>query len=453
MERLPDLNKLSHQEKDVLILALWERNAYLEKLVAAQQETIAHLTARVKELEDRFAKNSKNSSKPPSSDGYKRQTRSLRKKSGRKPGGQEGHPGTTLKMVEKPDKTLKYKVDKCKNCHASLEEVLAIDIEKRQVFDIPPLKIEVEEHQVEVKICPLCNTLNKGEFPPDVSQPVQYGKLIKALGVYLNNYQFIPKARTSEFFEDVFEHSISEATLCGGEKECSDKLEKTVEQIKEGVTKSDVVHVDESGFRVEGKLKWLHVASTEQLTFYDCHEKRGNMATNDIGILPVFQGTTVHDGWGPYQKYTCSHALCNAHHLRELIFLEEEHTQEWAGKMKKLLLEIKGSVETRKADGATSLEPLLLVEFERQYSEILEEGQKAQPPPELSQCPPKKGRKKQSKAKNLLDRLTTLRQQTLEFMYNSRSYNKKFYDKKSFRTTEDIKPLYSRQAILCCGPW
>jgi len=320
-------------------------------------------------------------------------------------------------MVENPDHITIHRVSICKGCGRSLERVPASGYEKRQVFELPPIKVEVAEHRAEKKLCPHCGHLNKALFPEEVQQPVQYGPHLKAIAVYLSQYQLLPYERTRELFADLFDHQLSQATLVNANKSCYEILEPVEEKIKEQVITSAVVHFDETGLHINGKREWLHVASTERLTFYALHAKRGCEAMDEIGILPKFQGTAVHDFWKPYFKYLCQHALCNAHHLRELTCILEQDKQDWPQDMIDLLLRIKKNVEERKAI-ANQLDPTQIKSFEERYEEIIEKGLAEDPLPTLQNQPKKRGRKKQSKAKNLLDRLKEYRRQTLAFMYN-----------------------------------
>jgi transposase len=293
----------------------------------------------IEKLQGQIAKDSSNSSKPPSSDGpRKKRTKSLRKKGDRASGGQKGHKGKTLKQVENPDHTVVHGACNCIHCQASLDNVLVTDYENRQVFDIPAIHIEVTEHKAEIKFCPQCGKVNKAVFPDQVTQPVQYGDNVKSHAVYFNNYHHIPVARTGEIFEDVFGHRISDAVIINSSNEGAIAVAPSTEAIKEQLKQSDVANFDESGLRVKGKLHWLHVASNDTLTHYEVHEKRGQVAMDDIGILPEFQGIAIHDHWKSYFAYDdCDHGLCNAHHLRELTFIHEQYNQEWAQKMSDLL--------------------------------------------------------------------------------------------------------------------
>lgn len=297
MERLPDLTRLTEGEKNALIVLLWEQNQLL-------LQKNAQLEARIKQLEDRLAKNSQNSSKPPSSDGYsKPNPKSRREKGKRNRGGQKGHPGTTLKRVKTPDHIIDHAASACGQCGNTLQRAKEIDCEARQVFDIPLLKINITEHRVHKKCCNRCGFITAGVFPPEAYQAVQYGARIKSLMVYMSQYQLLPYTRLKEFFIDLFGQSISEGTLANTNQEMHNKLEKTEKKISELLIKSRILHADETGARIDKKGFWLHVASTKNLTHYDVHAKRGSEAVDGIGLLPRFNGTLVHDHLKSYFKY------------------------------------------------------------------------------------------------------------------------------------------------------
>jgi len=378
---------------------------------------IIELGQEIQELHDQLAKNSQNSGKPPSSDGLKKpRTKSLRQKGKRQNGGQPGHEGHTLKLVEKPDQIERYPVVACPHCATRLQEVGVVRVEKRQVFDVPPMRLEVTEHQVEVKECPGCGQEVKGAFPPEVTQPVQYGPRLKAQAVYLNNYQLLPLDRIGELFEDFYGHAPSQAFILKANASFVEESKQALQSIKEQITAAPLVHFDESGLRVEGRLNWLHVAGTERLTYYAVHPKRGQIAMHAIGILPDFQGRAMHDFLRSYLVFACQHALCNAHHLRDLQFILDQYGQEWAQKMGELLLDIKAEVETASPD-QMALSPERIAHYEVLFDDLLVQGLAANPLPE--QPPPKKrGRKKQSPAKNLLDRFQQYKPETLAFMHD-----------------------------------
>lgn len=397
---------------------LVSRNLEITALLATQvtllSEQVPLLEERVKELEAQLNKNSRNSSKPPSSDEFIK-PKSQRQKSGKKSGGQKGHKGQTLKMRETPDVTVTHRVENCQGCGHSLEDVPCKDLEKRQEFDVPMPDLIVTEHQAETKQCPCCNLDNQAPFPKGVEMPVQYGPNIKSLLVYLNQYQLIPYKRAVELIEDLYGFSISEGTLFNFIAATFNALEPVEAEIVAQLVDSPVVHVDETGLRIEAKRQWLHVASTKTLTHYGCHPKRGSEATDAIGILPHITGVTVHDYWRSYYKYNCKHSLCNTHHLRELTGIDELTGQEWPQEMKDLLLEIKTLVDERKGV-PKELNAAEIKDFEERYERIIDKGYLENPPPEP--IPKKRGRKKQSKARNMLDRLRAHRPEVLAFMYD-----------------------------------
>jgi transposase len=397
------------EDQSMQIKSLLEEN----KLLREENE---NLKSRIRILEGQISKDSHNSSKPPSSDGFKKKIYNNRKSGSRPVGGQKGHKGETLKMVEVPDKVEIHKVSQCKVCGISLKKSKVIRYERHQVFEVPELKIEVIEHQGEIKRCPVCGIENKAVFPEEAGNIVQYGMKFKTLATYLKEYQYLSCERLSEFFKDVFSHSMSEGTFNNFSEDCHNSLEGYENEVKECLKVSPVVGFDETGFRYNGKRHWLHVASTEKLTYYSVEEKRGKEGMDNGGILPDFPGKAVHDYWSPYFKYNCLHALCNAHHLRELIYMFEEEKQEWASKMISLLIEIKASVDTAKPV-INCLVTEVLRKFERKYDGIIEEGLDNLPDIVNTQ-PNKRGRKKQSKSKNLLDRLKNHKEEVLAFMYD-----------------------------------
>jgi transposase len=405
MRVLPELSSLSHFEKDQLILSLWAFSRDLE--------------IRMKELEDKLSKNSQNSSKPPSSDGFSKPVpKSQRQRSGRKPGGQPGHKGHTLELVEDPDYVEGHGVESCQGCGHSLKSVRVSRIERRQVFDIPKPTLEVIEHRGEIKECPHCGVETCATFPKGVTSVTQYGRRIQALSVYMSQYQFVPVNRLSSFFEDVFDHRVSHGTLMRASRECHEALASYEAGVTAELADVPLAHFDETGHYVKKNRQWLHSCSTESLTHYTSHAKRGHEAMDDIGILPVFRGRAIHDGWQSYFRYEqCRHGLCNAHHFRELTFLEEELGQKWAKKMRKLLDEIHKTVEERKEQGGGRLSGKTIKRFEDRYNRIVRNGFKDNPPPKREHA---RGRVKQGAARNLLLRLEKYRTEVLAFMYDFR---------------------------------
>ena len=411
-----ELEKLSKQDLIKLVEDLSARLAGLEALEKQVQEQ----AATIQRLQDQLAKNSRNSGKPPSSDGLKKpRTRSLRRKSGRKPGGQKGHPGHTLTMSEEPDYIERHQVAYCPHCQSDLSSVPALDYARRQVFDVPPVQIEVTEHQAEIKDCPHCQARVQAPFPAGVSQPVQYGSRLKAQASYLNTYHVMPIARTSELLGDFYGHAPALALIGEANQAVQTGSQPALDEIYQQLTQAEVAHFDETGLRVTAKTHWLHVASTDSLTYYALHEKRGQQAMTDIGILPGFSGRAVHDHWSSYQTFdTCDHAYCNAHHLRELQFVTDQYQQDWAEEMAHLLLAIKAEV-AQTALVAETLPPERIAYFEQRYDRLLQQGFQANPPP-ANPPPKKRGRLKQSPPKNLLDRLDKYKPQVLAFMVDFR---------------------------------
>lgn len=380
--------------------------------------TIRVLEARIQKLEDQIAKNSQNSSKPPSSDGLKRTKRSLRRPSGGKSGGQPGHTGNCLEAVAEPDHIEIHEVKQCEHCQASLSDIEVDEYKKRQVFDLPEVKVEVTEHWVEIKTCGQCGQVNTAVFPNSVTHKAQYGSRIRSQMVYFNQYHFIPLERTTEIFADLYQQSISQGTVMNANREVGQKVMKTNQNIKTFLTTTpDPVGFDETGVRIDGKLNWLHSASHERVTNFEIHPKRGSDAMDEIGILPKRTGWSIHDFWKPYLKYgQVKHGLCNAHHLRELSFIAEQKQQPWATEMIELLIEIKEIIELALSDGQSHLSEIQTAHFENKYDQIVSQGLVLNPTPERP--PGKRGRIKQSRAKNMLDRLNGHKEKVLAFMYD-----------------------------------
>jgi transposase len=380
-------------------------------------ESNAKLEARILELERQIAQNSQNSSKPPSTDGN-RKVKSLRKKGERRPGGQPGHAGKTLEASAAPDAVVKHEVVRCDKCATDLSSVLAATVEKRQVFDVPKPTIYVTEHQAERKTCPCCGEEARAVFPEGVTAAVQYGEGVKAIASYLHGYQLLPYARACELMFDLYGVSLSEGTLANAMTTLNNQVESSVSDIKAKLEAAQLAHFDETGVSIEGERKWLHVACTDSLTYYGVHDKRGSEATDDIGILPKFLGLAMHDHWKPYFIYDCKHALCNAHHLRELTFVAEEFGQDWANAMKECLLDIKATVDQRR-ETADCLAPHEIREFEARYRRVIAQAQGDNPLPDIPVGEkPKRGRRKKTKPRNLLERLDNFQTETLAFMYD-----------------------------------
>lgn len=419
----------------------------VEAVILLFQKTFLEMSERLQQVEDQLSKNSRNSGKPPSTDGYEKPApKSRRKRSGKKSGGQPGHVGHTLKMVEKSDETVVHSVEHCAHCQKSLQAVRAVGVEKRQVLDLPEVRLVATEHHAEIKHCPMCDKFTKAAFPIAVTQAVQYGKRIKAQMVYFHEYQLLPLERTSETFHDLYHQNVAEDTILSACHELAQKVAPVQEAIKDHLTyAAEVVQFDESGARVIGKLHWFHVTCTEHLTYYAVHAKRGKLAMNAIDILPHFKGRAIHDDLPSYFSYGCAHGLCNAHHLRSLEFLLERHPQVWVKKLKALLLEIKAAVEKAVSKARIKLSANALANFSSRYDAILKQGFRQCPSPaEPEEQKPKRGRPKQSFAKNLLDRLHDHKEAVLAFMYD---FKVPFENNLAER---DIRMLKVKQKISGC---
>ncbi len=399
---------------------LRQENAQLRAENQQLREQVGQLGTRLHELEGRVSKDSHNSSKPPSTDGYAKKTRSLRPKSGKKPGGQEGHAGSRRHFAHMPDEIVIVRPEKCAHCQASLQQELPAEgYERRQRIDLPEIKAQVTEYQALDVRCPSCQHVTRGTFPDEVRASIQFGPMLKGIALYLLYGQLLPYARTAELLSDVCGCHLSPGTLEAFVTEGADRLVETEELIKQALRAAEVMGTDETGVRVQGVLHWLHVARTDKLTHYAVHRKRGKAAADVIGILPQFHGIMEHDGYSSYPQYSqCEHAQCNAHPLRALCFLEEHEKQPWAGNLKAHLLACHLTVEEARARGETRLSSEVVESLTNTYHQLIEAGLAAHPPP--LPMPRHRGRVKQTKAKNLLDRLERDAQSILLFMSDFR---------------------------------
>lgn len=383
-----DMNHVENApEHDLSTLPQWAQ-ALIQQLTFQ----VHQLTARVHELESQLAKNSSNSGKPPSTDGLAKpkKTNSLRGKSGKKPGGQLGRKGINLEPVSNPNNLAIHSPKTCSECQTSLEGVAAIDINKRQVFDIPPISVTVTEHQAETKVCPCCGKKNQAEFPEGVNAFTQYGERVKAVAAYFLHQHFIPFERVSQIFEDMFGIPLSPGTCTNMDRRLYKNLEVFEKSLKAHLLVSKVLHLDETGVRCNKKLHWIHVTSSETATFFGLHTKRGSETIDDIGILPLYRGSVVHDHWHCYFSYQqVKHGLCNVHHLRELKFVYEEEKSPWAKEMTDLLLKGKEMADKARSEGKETvmLEDMTLIEQEYvqlilKAGEIYVDAAKTEHPPD-----------------------------------------------------------------------
>ena len=405
--------------KEEELQALREENRVLKALVVELlplKEQLAQANARIKELEDRLAKNSRTSSKPPSSDGLGRLPRSSRRPSGKHPGGQAGHAGHTLVMVEQADEVVRHRPQVCSQCHADLSDVPGNVAERRQVLDLPEIRLLAHEHRIEAICCPTCHTTSLGSFPASVSAPVQYGPNLQALAVYLHQGQLLPTARTCEALAAICGCHLSEGTVIQWSELAAERLAPTVERIAELLVASRLQHGDETGIRVYGMLHWLHVNCTRFLTHLAWHASRGGEAMDEIGIWPRFAGRGMHDRLVSYDAYACAHSICGAHLVRDCAAVAQQEHEEWATEMEDFLLDLHDACQEWRLRHLTAVPAIERDEWVARYFEILAAGYAAQPPPPASSAGKRKGRPKQSKAKNLLDALLVRAEQVLALL-------------------------------------
>ena len=390
---------------------LTELKAERDRQLAERDRVIAELLARVADLERRLGQNSRNSNRPPSSEGYaKPKPKSRRQRGQRGSGGQPGHPGTTLAQVEDPDRVVVHRPRRCDGCHRSLRRARVSSVERRQVFDLPEVRLAVTEHRVEHRRC-RCGQITMAATPDEVGAPTQYGPGVRGVATYLCAAQHLPVARAAETLADLLGAPVSAGSVVAWNDRAAAGLEAFTATVRDELATAGVVCFDESGLRVDAHLAWVHSASTPTRTLFTCHDKRGVDAMNDAGVLPAFTGVAVHDGWAPYRTYpNLTHALCNAHHLRELDAVADTAGQaDWADAMARLLAEVNTTVDRARQDGATGLHPDLLARYRTRYGQLIEAGWSANP------NSPARRTSKRSPAVNLLDRLDTHRDDVLRF--------------------------------------
>jgi transposase len=445
---------------------LTARIARLEEELAGKVRQVHQLDLTVRELNKQLkearkqtrqareahlahlVKDSHNSSLPPSQDRRQR-TRSLRERSGRQPGGQVGHTGTTLRFVEKPDRLVIHAPQSCHLCGSSLVESQVARTERRQVHDLPPQKIEVTEHQAQTKVCRRCGAENRAEFPAGLKAPVQYGAGVKSVAAYLMGYQLLPYERCAEAMNDLFGCRLSSGTLASVLKGCAGELAGAEVLIKEGLRGAAVLGVDETNLRVAKRQDWAHVSSTDKLTLLVHDQRRGEPAVSGIDILPRYEGVCVRDGFSAYDRYRqCRHAQCNAHILRELNYVIETGSPQWATEMKALLLAVKAAVDKARGSGRRSLGACRSKEFLRTYDEVIAKAREL-----YGVLRRKRGRTKKPKVREsvmraagrkLACRLSERREEILRFMQD---FSVPFDNNQSER---DLRMLKVKQKVSGC---
>jgi transposase len=385
----------------------------LSALVAEQAKTIEKLGLEIVELRARLGMNSRNSSKPPSSDGYEKPApKSRRLRSGKKPGKQPGDPGHHLAQRADPDATTIHRPDNCEKCGKDLSDAEVSGVITRQVFDLPPVALFCTEHQAERRRCS-CGAETTGTFPSEATAPACYGPALRAYVCYLVTRQHIPVARVAEQLRDAYGAPISTATIISMVKEGAAMLEEFLAHVRDLLRDADVVHADETGLRVEAALAWVHAVSTGELTLYHLDKKRGTDAMDAMGVIEHLRGVLVHDGWSSYRSYeNLTHQLCNAHHLRELEAAGSTEGQSWATDMATLLSATWQLVLEARAAGQRSLSDQVLAEVCESYKGIIAAGHVANPPVAPSG---RRGRTKRSMAHNLLLRLDAYEDDVLRF--------------------------------------
>jgi transposase len=380
------------------------RIAQMEAKIAVLEQIIEDLRRENADLRARLAKDSHNSSKPPSSDGLKRRPFAPRPKSGRNPGGQPGHAGHTLERVAHPDQLVTHRPTHCAACHADLSGVAGIVVERRQVHDVPPLHLEATDHVREAVQCPMCQHTTRGRFPADVGAPVQYGPHLRALATYLHHVHLLPYERACQALEALCGARISERTLECWEQEAAHTVRPQVQRIADYAQASRHGHGDETGYRLNGRLHWLHTFSTRWLTFLFPHAKRGREALDAQGIWPRFRGVAMHDRWASYAAYGEQHQWCKAHLIRDLTFVHDTYHQEWAARMRSLLSAMHAARREWTERGQDHVPEAERAAWVEEYFAILCDGYASLQP--ATPIPKRRGRAKQHPAKNLLDALS-----------------------------------------------
>jgi transposase len=352
----------------------------LAALAVRQAEQIELLRAEVAELRRRLDQDSRNSSRPPSSDSpfTKPAPKSLRRPSGRKPGGQPGHPGSTLALVDDPNERKRHEPGPCKGCGADLARAPEVGMERRQVFDLPPITVRVTEHQLIARRC-ACGATTCASAPEGVTAPARYGPRITAIILYLYVGQFLSKKRTASALAELFGTPVSEGTVATMSKRAADRLDDFLGRVKDRIAQAEVAGFDETGLRVAGTPHWVHCARTDKYTLITCHPKRGRKGIDDAGVLTRFRGVAVHDAWAPYDTYVdVEHQPCCAHALRGLAAVAEVAPPDanwcWATQAADALVDMQRLVNEAIAAGTEAIDPDALDNHVQLYRSAVQLG-------------------------------------------------------------------------------
>ena len=411
-DRSPFDDTPSYEELTEFVAALQLLSEQQSARVEELEERNRLLAARVAELEERLGRNPRNSSMPPSSEAFSKPpvpNRAERRAAKRKPGKQPGTEGKHLAQVDDPDDVRIHTPAVCEGCGGDLGGADLLDTERRQVFELPPMRPFVTEHRMERRLCG-CGCETKASPPPEATAPACYGLGVRAFAVYLAIYQHLPYDRMAQLFCDVLGIEVSTGALTSMVAEAGGALGLFTEVVRDLLIDAPAVNFDETGARVAGSLHWVHVACSALYTLIDCHKKRGTIAMDAMGVLAKMSGTAIHDGWKPYRTYDIFHQLCNAHHARELENIAVGWDQGWADEMIALLVGAKEAVDTARAGGADRLDDKALHSIRVRYGKLIQKGWAVNPDPEVGK---RTGYEK--KAFNLLTRLDTQRADVLRF--------------------------------------
>jgi len=424
---------------------LIQQNEFLQATVKSlneniqnQTETIQKLTEKITDLEEKLNKDSHNSSKPPSSDGYsKPEPKSLRPKSNKKAGGQKGHKFSNLDAPKKVDRTISHYPEKCTNCpmFEKCKGLICVEGDKRYVFDIV-VKTDVVLHQsYRMNACALHGGISKGEFPEGVNGFVQYGENLSSLIVNLN-MDGLSTDHIQNLLRDMFDIPLSQGTIINKLKKCASQIVPVIPRIKEKLIQSEVLNFDETGIRVDGKIKWVHSSSNNDFTYLTLNQKRGKDGMDANGVPPLFKGIAVHDCWKAYWRYSdVKHAICGVHILRELVGVMENHPeQRWAKQFYDMLYELYCRKKSYEDCGQQKLDKCYLDYYDLQYDEIIRLAKRENPQPVVTKV--KRGIKKKGKVLALVCRLENLKDSLLLF---ARDFSVPFSNNSAERTIRNLK--------------